>query len=281
MIDTTKMKVEDIRAALVQGGMSQEVVDTIKGKAELAAELNKMTEGATPGELVEIDNINEEDFVDVEIIEDSIGDQKETPNDQDEKWTEYVISLMYPDELRDGHPTVDGLRRITEKLIGEVMAVRSTVYQVPDVSNNFHSTVKVTVVVDNGKEVERSADVGPNNTEAVFARHPVACAESRAESRAYRRLLKLRNVISAEEAVKETEIFDIGETIQDNQLIMIDTTAKKLNLNVEKWLAKKEIKLANLLRTPRAKAMQLCEELNSMRTVGVPEEFLDYNANWR
>lgn len=224
----------------------------------------------------------EEIFANAEIIEEEVDcvDAESTPTEQDQNWTEYVLSLMYADELRDGHPTVDGLRRITERILGEVFAVESEILQVPGPDNNYHATVKVRVVAE-GRSADGCADVGPNNTESKFAIHAVATAESRAESRAYRRLLRLRNIISAEENVKTDEICDLGDTIQDHQLNLLDIQAKKGDINVETWLATEKIKLVNLREVSKAKGAELCEKMNTLKAQGVPEELKGYNPNWR
>ena len=43
------------------------------------------------------------------------------PKMDDPKWTDWVLSQFEPSELEEGLPKVDGLRRLTRKLIGPIL----------------------------------------------------------------------------------------------------------------------------------------------------------------
>lgn len=255
-LDTKTMSVEQIRDMLVEAGLSREEVEAIKGKSILTARLNELIddeatlEGAIAEDLDEVPQ-------DKEIIDEEIQMTPQNPG-----WTDYVLSLMRPDELVDGHPKVDGLRRIVEQLMGTVLAVKTQVHQTPCPDNNWHATVLVTVILQD-QEIDAAADAGGNNTPPVFAKHPVATAESRAEGRAYRKLLRLSNVISAEESVKDSEIIDMGDLVQEHQLNYLDSFAKKVNINVPAWLLKKGIDATKIEKISRSKAAELLAEMNS------------------
>ena len=45
----------------------------------------------------------------------------DTPRDSDPEWSEYLLDQLADHELINGAPTVDGLRRITEKCFGEIV----------------------------------------------------------------------------------------------------------------------------------------------------------------
>lgn len=274
-LDTKSMSVEIIRNMLVEAGLSREEVDSIKGKAQLTEKLNELIDD----EATLADAIVEE-VEDVQMNEESEEKTQLTP--QSPGWTDYVLSLMRPDELVDGHPKVDGLRRIVEQLMGTVLAVKTQVHQTPCPDNNWHATVLVTVILD-GQEVDAAADAGGNNTPPVFAKHPVATAESRAEGRAYRKLLRLSNVISAEESVKDEEIIDMGDLVQEHQLQYLDSFAKKANINVIKWLAKHNINATTVeKKLSRSKAAELLAEMNSyvVNKDSVTDDIKGYE-NWR
>ncbi len=273
MTDTTKMKVGEIKELLIKDyGMSQEDVDSIVGKGAVAAKLHELESG---DEEI-LNDVQLENSVRPETVEDS-----DTPTMSSPDWTKYVLSKMTPDELMDGHPTVDGLRRMVDLLMGTVVIVGSDIAQTPDLNNNFHATVKVTVVLEDGTSVDGCADAGGNNCKQTYAIHPVAMAESRAESRAYRRLLRLKNIISAEETVSQDEIIDAFESISSAQTKIIDKICSKMNINVEKWLATRDIKLEEYKKLTKSAGADLCSALNTLQGAGaVPDSIIGYNIGW-
>lgn len=256
-LDTKTMSVEQIRDMLVEAGLSREEVEAIKGKSQLTAKLNELIDDEAT-----LDGAIAEDIDNVGLDGESVDKEEVQLTPQSPGWTDYVLSLMRPDELVDGHPKVDGLRRVVEQLMGTVLAVKTDIAQTPCPDNNWHATVKVTVILEN-QEIDAVADAGSNNTPPVFAKHPVATAESRAEGRAYRKLLRLTNVISAEESVKDSEIVDMGDCIKEHQLQYLDNFSKKVDVNVIKWLAKHNIDSTKVERVSHSKAAELLSELSS------------------
>jgi hypothetical protein len=238
MIETTSKSVGELRDLLVnEYGVNREEVEALTPKSavvaklrELESEDDQILEQAEPEKAVQEGMVNEE-------LQMSWND----PN-----WTKWVLSQMAPDELQDGHPTLDGLRRITPIILNEDVAESSSeIAQVPTPDNHGHATVKVRLLLTSGYSVDGCADAGSNNCKGAYSLHPVAMAESRAESRAYRKMLRLKNVISAEEAVSPEEIIDQYETINATQEKMIDKTFSDLDINGVKWLATNDIKIEN------------------------------------
>jgi hypothetical protein len=278
MIDTAKYKVEELRTMLVEDyGVSIDEVNALPaGKAAVVAKLRELEseddailEEALPETSVKVNGVEVE------------GREEMTWNDPN--WTKWVLSQMAPDELQEGHPTLDGLRRITPIILVEDVAESSSeIAQVPTPDNHGHATVKVRLLLTNGYSVDGCADAGSNNCKGAYSLHPVAMAESRAESRAYRKMLRLKNVISAEEAVSPEEIIDQYETINATQEKMIDKTFSDLDINGVKWLATNDIKIENYKKITKSKASELCEKLNSLRASGsVPEEVKGYDFGWK
>ncbi len=274
MLDTTKLKVDEIKnLLLVEYGVEQEELDSLVGKANVVAKLRELE---ALDESVLDDVVIDSDNTDVQN-----GTEESVPKIFDPDWTKYVLSLMRPDELMDGHPTVDGLRRMVDMLFGEVVGLESEVYQTPDENNKGHATVRVRVLIENGVTVDGCADAGGNNCKPMFAIHPVAMAESRAESRAYRKLLRLKNVISAEETVNTDEIIDAYESITTAQTKTIDKICSKLDINVEKWLASKDIKIEDFKKLTKTKGADLCSDLNTLQGSGaVPDDIKGYVFGW-
>jgi len=259
MIDVTGLNVKELRDILVtKCGLTEEAADAIKGKAELINKIREYTEETTL-----VSAFDEA----AEVLDDDSEIEFHSPSDRD--WTEYVLSKLYDDEMFDGKPKVDGLRRISEELIGPLLSIESEPLQVPTPDNQWHSTVRCRIVcqkhnTDMIVTVDGCADVGHNNTQSVFSRHSVATAESRAESRAYRKLLRLRNIITAEESVNIDELGD--DKINGTQINMIDSICKKLNININKWLSTHGI--LDINKISHSKGIQLCEELNGFRSTG-------------
>jgi hypothetical protein len=268
-MNTKSMSIGEVRNLLVEYGLSTEEAETLSPKSVAVAKLM---------EFVQDDEVLENIETATETVVEQEEEKRRGPQDPD--WTEYVMSLLRPNELSDGAPKVDGLRRLVELLIGTIECLQTTVLQCPTPENQNHCTVKVRVVAGN-QITDGTADAYPGNTPAMFSKHIVATCESRAEARAYRRLLRLSNVIAAEELVKDEEIFDPAEQIQSHQLLFIDNQCKKLNIDVKKWLESKNIKITSIDKISRSKATELLGDLNAMMVTGVNDNIKGYVEMWR
>jgi len=214
---------------------------------------------------------------------------------KDPRWNEYVMSQFVPEELYDGNPTVDGLRRVAELLIGDIVSVDTDIKQTPDLNNEKSATATVTVSfrlhgTDDYRTYSGSADAGPHNLDRVFKAFPVAMAETRAEGRALRRALRLRN-IAAEEAAPKPEAENNADTnaekagIKDHQLTGIALLASRANVNVEKLVQSlaSEGKLSNntIGKLSEADGAALCQAISGYQGKPLPEEISGYDADWR
>ena len=83
---------------------------------------------------------SESDFKDmVEIYDEEptpVDDGPKRPHEYDPGWSEYILDNMSDSELIKGAPTVDGLRRATEKCFGEILQSKSEIVEVPTRQNN-------------------------------------------------------------------------------------------------------------------------------------------------
>src|SRR5579883_2274974 len=69
----------------------------------------------------------------------ALPDDPDAPPKQTSRdWTPFVLSKLEDDEIFDGCPTVEGLRRVTEEYFGEVLESTSRVVQAPNAQNGFH-----------------------------------------------------------------------------------------------------------------------------------------------
>lgn len=276
------VSVADLRKELVKLGLSEDEAVSIKGKANLVARVNELSRASLMGDV----NLDDVEVVedDVEFVDDTKSD---TPTMYDPEWSDYVLSQMADDEKMDGNPTVDGLRRMVGVIFGNITSSHTNVVQTPTPDNKERATVTVTIVVNDGDEnlmVTGAADSYWGNTDKAYRNYPVAVAETRAEGRALKRLLKLRKVISAEE--KADEIEPIGEDsvgkITPPQIQYLEITCRdKLGVNIKKLLNKHLPDVQNVNDISHADALELFKVLSSYQSTGVPEELQGYDSDWK
>lgn len=274
--------VAEIKEKLIEFGLTEYEVNEIKGKQNLIKKLEELSVDRETSEMFEEAEETKEE--NKEIIEKE--EKADIPKMSDPEWSDYVLSHLREDEKIKGHPKADSLRRLTELLIGSVTDVDTQVVQCPSMENAGRATVVVSVTVECGYITYRAsgaADVYPGNTEQLFAKFPVATAETRAEGRAYRKILRLQNVVAAEELVDESQIFDPSDRIEAAQIMMINQMCSKakLDIDVEKLLARYDISIENLDKISKSKAQEICKTISSYQDTGVPEDLIGYKSDWR
>ena len=295
MYDYTKMKVEEIRAVLVDSyGYTPEQVENMKGKAILVEALIKES-GEQQDSSVDSDGFFDdsvlEHMLDEDVVEDKesgVDETKPVPEPTDVDWSDYVLSHLIEEEFFKGNPTVDGLRRIiTKVLVGQV--VRESITSV--VKSPTHDDMTASVVhnitledLENGRFTTFSgaADVSPINTDKPFCRHPVATAETIAEGRALRRALKLRKVVAAEEI---SEVANQGEdafqSVSDQQILAMNVIAKRLNIDMQALLRlnKYNENIRKLSITDGTSVMKLLSAMQT-DTSTIDNSILGYKTDW-
>ena len=77
-----------------------------------------------------------EDMVE-NVVEDTVerSNTKKIPSEQDPEWSEYLLDQLSDSELINGAPTVDGLRRITQKCFGEIVESHTQIIETPTSQN--------------------------------------------------------------------------------------------------------------------------------------------------
>lgn len=158
------------------------------------------------------------------------------PKAGDENWTEYVMGLLSEDEVFNGLPKVDGLRRVLPKLNYHINNSAARVVQAPNQTNEYTATVEFTLSMVNrgglGIYVTDVADAQRDELKFPYNKHVTAIAATRAEGRAIRKLLKLK--VSTLEEVDINEE-GVKQTKQGNhQTVVIKNICKKRKLNVDK-----------------------------------------------
>ena len=153
---------------------------------------------------------------------------------------EYILDQLADHELVQGSPTVDGLRRVTEKCYGEILESHSEVIESPS-RQNLRCTLKHNLVIrkystDNLVRIAGCIDVAQDSLPYPFNMHMVATADTRAEGKALRRALKIKVITSEEMQSKPDDgVMDEGK-VNDQQILAINQMCKRLDINVTKFV---------------------------------------------
>lgn len=209
-----------------------------------------------------------------------------------EDWKEYVMRQFAPDELADGNPKCEGLRRLVTLLIGNVVEQTTPHIFPPTDSNRFTSTVCVRMVIDVNNDLhpmhdqmiirEELSDVNTGNTQHPYSNHPSATAVTRGEARIFRKLLGLKNVVSAEEiSDHEISAFMPDNTITEDQIRVIDLMCKRCNLDVPSLINHGSDKYDYIEKVKGDKAQGMIQYLNKIQQKRVVVEDLPpYDESW-
>jgi hypothetical protein len=212
------------------------------------------------------------------------------PTFKDAKWSDWVLSKLESDELIDGAPKTDGLRRLVEAYVGEIVDMKSVIVQPPN-NENFNTavvTVRVHILKDGDvKSFSGSADASTRNSDPPYNQYPTAIAETRAYGRAFRNILRIRTAVAEElsknaEYVSETS--DSDRKITGPQIKGIDNLCKLLDINVETFINSGELKYKSIKEVPLNKGTLIMKTLNEYQNNSrnkIPETFLGYKKEWR
>jgi hypothetical protein len=182
-----------------------------------------------------------------------------------------ILALFTPDELENGNPTTDGLRRIVRETIGPIIHSRAELVAAPTKENNFNTIVSHTIIValkDSPGEIlefAELANVNIINTKPPYCHHAPASAGTKAEGRALRKLLGLKKVLSAEEAEMPENLEDMGVEAWNpspdydiekdiNGLYLL---CEKLDINVNKYINSGKDKYESLYDISENKMMEI------------------------
>jgi len=199
-------------------------------------------------------------------------EQEDRPDEFSPEWSDYVLTHFADDELFEGYPKLNGLRRVAQLLKGPIRLCTSQIFA----AHPEFASICTTITIGNDETVTQSgcADASPANTEKGYCKYPTAIAESRAEARALRKILSL-SICSYEElgAEKTTESLpDQPTKITGSQIALIDRMAKKFDVKVP--LTKDSSYL---------EAQAFCKTLNSFQGKKelIGEEMKGYSETWK
>lgn len=215
-------------------------------KKKVATRTAKKPVSVDPDESMIIEN--EEDLTSAEKSskpEDNYSNEKpavdEGPRMTDPGWTQAVLDQLEEDEMYDGAPKADGLRRLVEKIIGPIISIDNVVVEAP--KHGAAGSEKNTATVTSRMQilstqynrpflVSATADANDLSCSHPFNKYLSSMAETRAEARVYRKALRLKNVVSSEEIGSDTHI--IKEQLPDSSIIVIDRKCRDIDIDVKK-----------------------------------------------
>lgn len=261
----TRLSKKEVIAELTSCGYTENQLVDENGKKLKRAELVEKLQEHKKGEegcssLIDVEE--DDDDIGVEIVPDTkegtnddmidtsheVFDPKEPPTQDSPEWTQYVLGKFLPDEVDGKNPRVEGLRRVSQMLIGELLEEGSDLVAVPTEENRFRACAKAWCVfltpMGREKRFEALADAHPGNCLEDYATYLVAMAETRAKGRMYRNALCLRRVVAAEEVSKTVaSIAEVqpGGAIHEGQITIIRMMSNRHNFSVVEVLDSLEI----------------------------------------
>lgn len=304
MNDFTSFRVDQLKKALIDRGLSQNEVNGLKGKYAVVVKVIEM--GIKPEdiekdveELVgQIEGLG--DFEGEEIVA-QVGPHDKVvvqlPPKHSPEWHDYIMSQFSEKELFNELPTINGLRRVARLVLGEPLITGARTIEVThgkDIRDPGRATCVYDIVYEDADGIARTySGVGGSyvgNTDDDYAGYPEAMAETRAESRALRKALGL-NVNAAEEVANkpirvqtESETESTGEWGEDQnatpqQIKLIEKMCGELVvdgrvIDVNKFINKQfhtgqteKPRFENIGQVPRVVAAAMIAELNKYRTM--------------
>ena len=300
-----KAKVEAIRSYLInEKGVDEDLVNSTKGKRRLVDLLDQE-------DIKRLDNMEEEKTNKREESEDNNHESGEILWEEDEKkevvaktpeqvdvsrslkdlynsvdWYDYVLSEFDLSELdNNGYPKVEGLRRVVEKLLGTITFTGpvttsvnaedgySVVWEIRiDWSMDVPGYVSLENYTFPQKVVRAFAGASSKNTSHPYSKYLESIADTRAEAKCLRRLLRLRTVASEEvddEEVKTEESAELATRL-------ITIMCSRMSIDVEKFLEREfPGKTLNSLNSEQAKILLKTLNLyqtNMRESKDIPEE---------
>ena len=226
------------------------------------------------------------DMVD-QVVEDAVVEESTEPvkpSSCSPQWVDYVIDQLTDNELVNGAPTTDGLRRVCEGEFGEIIASHSSPVD-SLCTNTGRCAVNHTLHIlkyETGQEIMVSAcvDVLHNKLPAPFNEHMLATACTRAEGKALRRAMKIKVHTSEELNNEDPEDASSGEPVNDQQISAIKVMSKRNNVDLESF-CKSQSDGANSIRDlTNLEARLIINKLSSFQRKGVPEEVSGYDSGW-
>jgi hypothetical protein len=329
-------KAGQLRETLTANGWTEEQAAACTGKSNLVLEVVKLAakmgvngadliEATLAGEAapplseafpVDTEEVNGLDLSDVEYEDDNILEDQSSQTEMiaygSPHWSEHVFAQFTDDELISGNPTVGGLRRVAELLLGAITFSGPTDFKVHYPENPQEigrASVVYSVHIAWGADnpwMDINADMPIRifsaiagsylgNTDDIYSVYPEAIAETRAEGRALRKALGLKNAVSHEElsekdALESVKIskrvfnqdaveWSADESLSPGQKHLIELKCKTMDINVAKFINKRhvldpdnyQLSFSRLDEVPRGIAGEMVKELTRYQSEAADE----------
>jgi hypothetical protein len=246
----------------------------------------------------EIDEIKQDEKETDAIDYETLKETPEIPEMTSPDWSAYVMSHLEEDEVYEIVGTVcpssDGLRRVMELLIGPIISCEIIDHVAPNNSNNMSSTVvvRITVYVKNEDHplhkheifFDEIVNVGGYNTKEPYSKHQSATAKTKAEGRAYKKILRLTNVQTVEEVRESshTDLPDETKTITDSQIGVIDRLCSRIDIDVVEFINSGKHQYDSVKNILFTNAAIMIQTLNKIQRGTKDKPKLNkYNKEWR
>lgn len=241
--------------------------------------------------------------VKVEEIKDE--ETEEVPYIGTPEWTSYVLSKLQPDEMYNGCPTYEGLRRICYELLGTIIDIDLTVNQSPNFQNANASCITAKMTIEHPHQFEwlggiagrtiRYSQVGDvfhgNGNDDKFAwRFSTATCYTRVKASLLRDAFRLRYVYAREELSDlPEEDSGVSGYCNSNQIDGLDMICQRINVDATKFMrgvwkqARKNDDTDNLNKCPFTVVAQMFALVQKFQQdpKNIPKEVLGYDKKWK
>ena len=220
--------------------------------------------------------------------------ENKTPTYKDVEWNDYVLSKLDEKEKMDGQPVTEGLRRLVELLIGEIIEVDTAIIQSPSPENLHKCVVKSRICIylhEKDRPFNRvyftgCADADTRNCDSPYNAFTTAMAETRALGRAYRQALRIRTNTAEElsqNAESSADYINNDIKISGTQIKGIDTLCSKLDISVVAFMNSGELKYNKINEVSLNKGIQMLKILNEYKQGSrqIPENIKRYDNTWQ
>ncbi len=272
------ISVGEIREELITLGISEDIINTTKGKSNLISLLEKAKNKLS-------ENLEEFDFEKLETQTDQ-AEEKEVDDIPDvsylsEDWDDYVMKHFLPKELDKGNPNVHGLRRVTEVLLGPIVTSVGTGdkvcnYIVEILRNRDFEGKSGIGDFSRTRRFSGIASATESNTDAPYSEYLEAMAETRAEVRALRKALRIKTPAAEEtkneHVTQEEKIEPNNNSISSTQSSFLINNCDRLGIDYVKFVATIDNKKIEELSSDEAAS--LIKEINmyQQQRKELPEE---------
>jgi hypothetical protein len=266
------MKISQLKEKLVEAGQESDVLDNLSKK-----ELEELYQKSiNENNNVEDEAILTDDKIILEKPEEN--NSNVAPEPTDKNWTQYVLGKFDVDEMEGESPRLEGLRRVAELLIGEIVEEGCELVSSPCLDNENRACARAWVVFKTPysglKRFEALADACPGNCNPDFAIYPVAMADTRAKGRCFRSALKLKRIIAAEESCVQINPEESqNTTARTGQITAIRLLVDQLNISISSLLDDMEINYKkhpngapDLVSLTYSEALIVVKRLNEIRS---------------